>query len=87
MGVRHDRSLEIGGTVGAVIPAVAGGCVLLADHGFTHLAADGRQRRLLDLSSERRGVTRMNDAACDRDGRLLSGTMGCHREPGVGSCT
>jgi sugar lactone lactonase YvrE len=83
--VRVGNAVEVGGTVGAVLPAAEGGWVLIADDGFTHLADDGTTRRLLDLSTERRGETRMNDGAADPAGRLLAGTMAFDERPGAGS--
>jgi len=77
--------VDVGGTVGAVLPARGGGWVLAADDGFAHLSADGSVRRLLDLSTEELGRTRMNDAACDPVGRLLAGTMAFDASPGSGS--
>ena len=78
-----------GDTVGAVVPAAAGGWLLAADGGFTHLADDGTARVLLDLAGEggdpAGGGTRMNDAACDRAGRFFAGTMAFDQRPGAGA--
>jgi sugar lactone lactonase YvrE len=83
--VRVGDVVEVGGTVGALVPAAEGGWLLAADDGFAHLADDGTVRRLLDLSTERRGHTRMNDGAADPAGRLLAGTMAFDERPGAGS--
>jgi sugar lactone lactonase YvrE len=76
-----------GGSVGAVVPAAAGGWLLAADGGFTYLADDGTARVLLGLTgeggSEESGGTRMNDAACDRAGRFFAGTMAFDQRPGA----
>jgi sugar lactone lactonase YvrE len=78
-----------GDTVGAVAPATAGGWLLAAGGGFTHLATDGTVRVLLELASEggsaESGGTRMNDAACDPAGRFLAGTMAFDQRPGAGA--
>ena len=78
-----------GDTVGAVAPAAAGGWLLAAGGGFTHLAPDGTARVLLELAgeggSEESGGTRMNDAACDPAGRFLAGTMAFDQRPGAAS--
>jgi sugar lactone lactonase YvrE len=80
---------EVGGTVGVVVPAVAGGWLLGAGPGFTHLTADGEPRVLLELAgeggSEESGGTRMNDGACDRAGRFFAGTMAFDEREGAGS--
>jgi sugar lactone lactonase YvrE len=78
-----------GGTVGAVVPASAGGWLLAADGGFTALAEDGTARVLVALAGEggspSGGGTRMNDAACDRAGRFYGGTMAFDQRPGAGA--
>lgn len=79
------RTFSITGTVGAVIPDGRGGAILLADDGFGHLDAAGTHTRLLDLPTETRGVTRMNDGACDARGRLWAGTMAFTATPEAGS--
>lgn len=83
-GVQHQESIEIGGTVGAVLPS-ASGDVLIADDGYSLLAEDGTVSRLLDLPTERRGETRMNDGACDAAGRLWAGTMAFDARTGGGN--
>jgi sugar lactone lactonase YvrE len=76
-----------GDTVGAVVPAAAGGWLLAADGGFAHLAENGTARVLLGLAgeggTEQSGGTRMNDAACDRAGRFFAGTMAFDQRPGA----
>lgn len=78
-----------GDTVGFVVPAAAGGWVLGAGGGITHLATDGTARVLVDLAGEGGtpddGGTRMNDGACDRAGRFYGGTMAFDQRPGAGS--
>jgi sugar lactone lactonase YvrE len=74
---------DLPGTVGAVAP-VAGddGWVLAADRGFTHLAPDGSLRPIADVTGS---GTRMNDAACDPQGRFWAGTKADDNRPGGGS--
>ena len=78
-----------GDTVGFVVPAAAGGWLLGAGGGFTHLAEDGEARVLLDLAgeggTEATGGTRMNDGGCDPAGRLFAGTMAFDGRPGAGA--
>jgi sugar lactone lactonase YvrE len=82
-------ALRGGDTVGAAVPAAAGGWLLAAGGGFTHLAADGTARVLLDLAgeggTESSGGTRMNDAKCDPAGRFFAGTMAFDQRPGAGT--
>ncbi|MBV9798862.1 MAG: SMP-30/gluconolactonase/LRE family protein [Solirubrobacterales bacterium] len=74
---------EIPGTVGAVAPVEGDdGWLLAAGRGFTHLAPDGLLRPLVDVAP---AGTRMNDAACDPQGRFWAGTMAHDHRPGGGS--
>jgi len=78
-----------GDTVGFVLPAAAGGWVLGAGGGISHLEPDGSARVLVDLVGEGGspddGGTRMNDGACDRAGRFFGGTMAFDQRPGAGA--
>lgn len=78
-----------GDTVGFVVPCAAGGWLLGAGGGITHLTEDGAARVLLDLAgeggSEEAGGTRMNDGGCDRAGRWYGGTMAFDKRPGAGA--
>jgi sugar lactone lactonase YvrE len=77
------RTYEIGGTVGAITPVVDGdGWLLAADRGFVHLAEDGSCRTILDVAPM---GTRMNDAACDADGRFWAGTLANDHRRGGGA--
>jgi sugar lactone lactonase YvrE len=51
------------------------GWLLAAGRGFAHLAVDGSLRRLAEVTPE---GTRMNDAACDPQGRFWAGTKADH---------
>ena len=78
-----------GDTVGFVVPAAAGGWLLGADGGFTHLTEEGEARVVVDLAgeggTEESGGTRMNDGGCDRAGRFFAGTMAFDQRPGAGA--
>lgn len=78
--VRIDEPLGAAATVDA---AAGGGWLLAAGRGFRHLAPDGTLTALLD--TEPAGV-RMNDAACDPQGRFWAGSMatGADQRPGAG---
>jgi sugar lactone lactonase YvrE len=81
--------VRAGDTVGFVVPAAAGGWLLGAGGGFTHLSEDGTARVLIDLAGEggrlEDGGTRMNDGGCDRAGRFYAGTMAFDERPGAGA--
>jgi sugar lactone lactonase YvrE len=84
-----DVAVDPGGdTVGAVVPAAAGGWLMAAGGGFSLLTEDGKARVLVTLSDEggtpEGGGTRMNDAACDPAGRFLAGTMAFDERAGAG---
>jgi sugar lactone lactonase YvrE len=87
--VVSDGALErvhtyaVAGTVGAITP-IAGddGWLLAAGRGFVHLHPDGTQRRILDVAPM---GTRMNDAACDPQGRFWAGTLAHDHHPGGGA--
>jgi sugar lactone lactonase YvrE len=71
-GLIPVRTYEVPGTVGAIAP-VGGdeGWLLAANRGFTYLAPDGS---LIPIAEVTHAGTRMNDAACDPQGRFWAGT-------------
>jgi sugar lactone lactonase YvrE len=67
------RTYDVGGSVGAINPIDGDdGWLLALDQGIAHLAPDGVVRPLLDLAPP---DVKMNDAACDPQGRLWAGTI------------
>lgn len=70
--------------VGAVAPAEAGGYVVAAGQGFLHISQDGTVRELAQPAAGEPGV-RMNDGACDPQGRFWAGTMAYDERPGAGT--
>ena len=82
-GLVAVRSYTVPGTVGAIAP-VAGddGWLLAASRGFIHLRPDGTQRTIAVVAST---GTRMNDAACDPQGRFWAGTLADDHRPGGGA--
>ncbi len=67
------RVYELPGTVGAITP-ISGddGWLLAAERGFVHLRLDGSYRSIAEVAGH---GTRMNDAACDPEGRFWAGTL------------
>jgi len=70
--------------VGAVAPAAGGGYVLAAGTGFLFVDEDGSVRELAQPEAGRTDV-RMNDGACDPQGRFWAGTMAYDESPGAGT--
>jgi sugar lactone lactonase YvrE len=66
------RSYQVPGTVGAIAPIEDDeGWLLAAGRGFVYLSLDGSLRPLATVSPD--GI-RMNDGACDPQGRFWAGT-------------
>jgi sugar lactone lactonase YvrE len=77
------RSYQVPGTVGAVTPIEGDdGWLLASNRGFVHLSLDGTLRSLRDVAPE---DARMNDAACDPQGRFWAGTMAHDTHAGGGA--
>lgn len=78
------RAYDVPGTVGAVAPVDGDdGWILAAGRGFLHLRPDGSLRTLLaDVVDE---GARMNDAACDPQGRFWAGTLADDHHEGGGA--
>ncbi len=79
----NPETFAIGRPVGAVAPALGGGYVLAAAQGFLFLDESGAITELATATS--RGDVRMNDGACDPQGRFWAGTMAYDESPGAGS--
>ncbi len=77
------RSYAVPGTVGAIAPIEGDeGWLLASGRGFVHLRPDGALRTIADVAPV---GTRMNDAACDPQGRFWAGTLAHDFRPGAGS--
>ncbi len=70
--------------VGAVAPALGGGYVVAAGPGFLFVGSDGSVQELAQPEAGRT-VVRMNDGACDAQGRFWAGTMAYDESPGAGT--
>jgi sugar lactone lactonase YvrE len=69
--------------LGAAAPTVSGGYVLAAGAGFLHLDEHGAVHQLAQPEAGRTDV-RMNDGACDPQGRFWAGTMAYDESPEAG---
>jgi sugar lactone lactonase YvrE len=82
-GLAPVRTYSVPGAVGAITP-IAGddGWLLAAGRGFVHLLPDGAQHLIAEVAP---AGTRMNDAACDPQGRFWAGTLADDHRPGGGA--
>jgi len=82
-GLTLLREYWVPATVGAVAPVEADeGWILAAGRGFVHLSPDGALRPIVEVAPL---GTRMNDGACDPQGRLWAGTLADDFRPGAGA--
>lgn len=82
-GLIPARTYRVPGTVGAITPVDRDdGWLLAAGQGFTYLGLDGSLRPLTDVAP---AGTRMNDAACDPQGRFWAGTLADDHHDGGGA--
>jgi sugar lactone lactonase YvrE len=78
---RIDRC-HVGSIAAALRPRRDGGAVIAVERGFVIEEADGSLRPLDPLWSQ--SALRMNEGACDPDGRFYCGSMACDRQVGAG---
>lgn len=85
-GGRPDqvRAIALDRHVGAVAPVAGGGYVLAAGQGFMFVDTAGSARELAQPEAGHVEV-RMNDGACDPQGRFWAGTMAYDESPGAGT--
>jgi sugar lactone lactonase YvrE len=80
-GLSPVRSYQLPGTVGAITPVQNDeGWLLAADRSFVYLSADGGLHPVAEVAT---AGTRMNDAACDPQGRYWAGTVAHDQQPGA----
>jgi len=77
------RVYELPWTVGMIAPIQGDdGWLLGAGRGFVHLAPDGTRRTIAEVAP---AATRMNDGACDPQGRFWGGTLADDHHAGGGA--
>jgi sugar lactone lactonase YvrE len=82
-GLTLTRGYVVPGTVGAITPLEDDeGWVLATGQGFMYLSRDGLLRPIVKVAPT---GTRMNDGACDPQGRLWAGTLASDFRPGGGA--
>jgi len=79
------RNVDVGRPVGALALAADGGIVLALADGFARLHwKSGRVEMMAPVEADR-PQNRMNDGACDAEGRFWAGTMALDEGPGAGA--
>ena len=78
------ETISIDRHIGAAAPAAGGGYVLAAGAGFLFVDEAGSIQELAQPEGDRTDV-RMNDGACDPQGRFWAGTMAYDESPGAGT--
>jgi sugar lactone lactonase YvrE len=78
IGRRH-----VGTVAAAIRPRCGGGAVIGVERGFALEEPDGTLTHLDDLWTD--GRLRMNEGACDPDGRFYCGSMAYDKRPGGGA--
>jgi sugar lactone lactonase YvrE len=78
------RTMALDRHVGAVAPVIGGGYVLAAGQGFLFVDEAGSVHELAQPEAGHVEV-RMNDGACDPQGRFWAGTMAYDESPGAGT--
>jgi sugar lactone lactonase YvrE len=81
--VERVRVYQLPGTVGMIAPVEGDdGWLLGAGRGYAYLAPDGSHRSIAEVAP---AGTRMNDGACDPQGRFWAGTLADDHHPGGGA--
>jgi sugar lactone lactonase YvrE len=75
--------LHVGEVAAALRPRRTGGAVIGVERGFVLENPDGRLETLGDVSSDE--SVRMNEGACDPDGRFYCGSMAYDKRPRAGT--
>jgi sugar lactone lactonase YvrE len=78
------ETISVDRHIGAVAPVAGGGYVLAAGQGFLFVDDTGSIRELAQPEGGHPDV-RMNDGACDPQGRFWAGTMAYDEAPGAGT--
>lgn len=81
----ETASLEVPQEIGAVVPRRGGGLVAAVRDGIAHIDDETGAFELITPIEADRPANRMNDAKCDRRGRLWAGTMAFEATPTSGT--
>lgn len=80
----EERVVPVGERVGAVVPRLRGGFVMVGDSGFQLLDEDGTLKPIVDPEAEKAN-NRFNDGKCSPDGRFFAGTISLVKNEGDAS--
>lgn len=86
LSLAADGTVErrhVASVVAALRPRLGAGAVLGIERGFALEDVGGEITRLKELWTDER--VRMNEGACDPDGRFYCGSMGYDKQPGAGA--
>jgi sugar lactone lactonase YvrE len=75
--------IHVGSIAACVVPRAAGGYAVATKRGFSLIDADGSVERLPGLWDDR--AVRMNDGACDAQGRFFCGSLAFDQTPDRGA--
>lgn len=82
-GLSLVRQYQMPGTVGAIVPIEGDdGWLVAAGRGLVHLSPDGETHQIAEFAP---AGTRLNDGACDPQGRFWAGTLADDFRPGGGA--
>ena len=85
-GQKEQESWDVGGKIGAAVPAADGRWLLALERGLAWFSPDtGEILHAVDFPEPERHGTRFNDGKCDPVGRFWVGTMSMRKEQGAGS--
>ncbi|MGP3968221.1 SMP-30/gluconolactonase/LRE family protein [Streptomyces sp. 6N223] len=80
-----DDPVDVGGPVGAVVPAAQSGWTVAARDGFLSLSESGRLDPVVTVLPDDGVRRRMNDGKVDPAGRFWAGSMAFDKREGAGS--
>jgi sugar lactone lactonase YvrE len=72
---KTDRTIDVPGLVGSVVPRASGGLIAALQDGFYSVDLDSGKSAKLAAPAAMHGKIRFNDGKCDAAGRFLAGTM------------
>lgn len=81
----QDRAINLGQSVGTVVPRAQGGLMLALHHGFASLDLETEAVTIIADPEAQLPDNRFNDGKCDPAGRFWAGTMSLRESGAVGS--
>lgn len=79
-----DTSVDVGQSIGALVPRASGGFVAAVRDGFAAVDVTSGALEMIAIVDDNPHV-RFNDGKCDRHGRFWAGTMAVDATPGAGA--